>query len=85
MQRNCWLWCHFCLSYVLVDYGSVVQDLGEFGIAARQMKTSIEAGESGTEKHLLAWERSTQSSLESSLSARLEKLIRPTRYRRIAF
>ncbi|VDN25408.1 unnamed protein product [Gongylonema pulchrum] len=39
------------------------EDLSEFGISARRVKTSIEAGVRNAEKHLLAWERSTQISV----------------------
>ncbi|MCP9259340.1 hypothetical protein DINM_002292 [Dirofilaria immitis] len=44
------------------------EDLGEFGIAARQIKTSVDVGGDNSDRHLLAWERNMQSSFESSLS-----------------
>uniref|UniRef100_A0A915PBV7 G-patch domain-containing protein n=1 Tax=Setaria digitata TaxID=48799 RepID=A0A915PBV7_9BILA len=55
------------------------EDLNEFGIAARRIKTSANIGGDNSGRNLLAWERSMQSSLESSLSAQLQKIIKPTR------
>ncbi|KAM3723706.1 G patch domain-containing protein [Dirofilaria immitis] len=55
------------------------EDLGEFGIAARQIKTSVDVGGDNSDRHLLAWERNMQSSFESSLSVHLQKIIKPIR------
>lgn len=57
-----------------------LQDLSEFGIAARRIKTAANVGEDNSNGHLLAWERNMQSSLESSLAVHLRKIIRPTKY-----
>ncbi|VDK62105.1 unnamed protein product [Onchocerca ochengi] len=55
------------------------EDLSEFGIAARRIKTSANVGGDNSDSHLLAWERNTQSSFESSLAVHLQKIIKPTR------
>ncbi|VIO91791.1 Uncharacterized protein BM_BM5278 [Brugia malayi] len=55
------------------------EDLSEFGIASRRIKTSANVGGNNNDRHLLAWERNMQSSLESSLSVHLQKIIKPTK------
>ncbi|VDK73203.1 unnamed protein product [Litomosoides sigmodontis] len=55
------------------------EDLSEFGIAARRIKTAADVGGDKSDRHLLAWERNMQSSLESSLAVHLQKIIKPTR------
>uniref|UniRef100_A0A0R3RSN5 G-patch domain-containing protein n=1 Tax=Elaeophora elaphi TaxID=1147741 RepID=A0A0R3RSN5_9BILA len=55
------------------------EDLSEFGIAARRIKTSVNVGGDNSDKHLLAWERNMPSSVESSLAVHLQKIIKPTR------
>ncbi|EJW88539.1 G-patch domain-containing protein [Wuchereria bancrofti] len=55
------------------------EDLSEFGIASRRIKTSANVGGNNNDRQLLAWERNMQSSLESSLSVHLQKIIKPTK------
>ncbi|EFO24081.2 G-patch domain-containing protein [Loa loa] len=55
------------------------EDLSEFGIATRRIKTSANIGGDNNDGYMLAWERNMQSSLESSLSLYLQKIIKPTR------
>uniref|UniRef100_F1KVZ8 G patch domain-containing protein 1 n=1 Tax=Ascaris suum TaxID=6253 RepID=F1KVZ8_ASCSU len=54
------------------------EDMGEFGIASRRMRTALDDTHQRTTQKL-AWERTDHSALDASLASRIESLVRPVR------